>query len=294
MKRAWLLLRVDVDGNDAHDIIAAQTSMLQKYCDLNGYSIEKQTTVFGPSSQVKPAIEKALEENIMVDILVAVKPSRISRHLSDLIEVRDLLKMHNIEMDFVTNKEDFLNLDATSRLVYQLGELYKSEQEELAVVKHPDSDHLDRYYDCVLDILQEVDYARLDDSCNGNSPEYAIEVLFRLHEAFQEFYGCGVLHMYDYEYVLVPAVIRGIETGHIGLALLTLDLTSSGEHCGTVFLTPAGIVDDGSSDYPAKEHIIKKLYMPYQYWYAPAIDGDIHFDSENIPEDISLFFNNSI
>lgn len=289
MKRAWLLVRVDVVGNDANDIITAQTSMLQKYCDLNGYSIEKQTTVFGASDQVKPVIEKELEENVRADVLIAVKPNRISRHIIDVIEIRDLLKEHGIEMDFVKNKEDLLYLEIANGLASQLGELYAAEQDAVAVVKNPDSDHMDRYYDCALDILREVDYKLLDASCNGVNAEYARDILAQLHELFLEVYGRDVLQMYDYEYVMVPAVIRGIETGHIGLALLTLDLTSSGEPCGTVYLTHDGIADDDSSDFSEKKPIIKQLYLPYQYWYTPEIEGDIHFDDE-IPEDIASFF----
>jgi hypothetical protein len=73
-----------------------------------------------------------------------------------------------------------------------------------------------------------------------NSAEngYAKEILKQMHDAFVEVYGTDYLDNGDYEFVELPAVIKGRNTGHISLGIVTLDLESSGEHWGTFFLTP--------------------------------------------------------
>ena len=50
----------------------------------------------------------------------------------------------------------------------------------------------------------------------------------------------------SYGMVMMPAVVKGTESGIKALALVTLDLESSGEHWGTTFLTPGGPLVQGT------------------------------------------------
>lgn len=65
-----------------------------------------------------------------------------------------------------------------------------------------------------------------------------------MHDLFVEVYGTDYLDS-NFEFVGLPAVIQGRNTGHIGLGIVMLDLESSGEHWGTFFLTPMGVIDQG-------------------------------------------------
>ena len=140
-------------------------------------------------------------------------------------------------------------------------------------------------------ILPTVDFAKLDRSCNSKKAEYAQEILKQMHDLFVEVYRTDNLDS-GYEFVDVPAVIRGQNTKHIGLGIVTLDLQSSGEHYGTFFLTPRGIIDDGSEEMkPADEKYLDSVYVPYDYWYTVYIERDHHVDFDNVPEKVVELLN---
>jgi len=63
-----------------------------------------------------------------------------------------------------------------------------------------------------------------------------------MHDIFIEVYGTDYLDS-SYEFVEIPAVIQGRETGHFGLGIINLNLESSGELWRTYFLTPRGVVE---------------------------------------------------
>lgn len=109
-----------------------------------------------------------------------------------------------------------------------------------------------KYIDKVNRILSSVDFNRLDCSCNSSNNDYARSILQALHKAFVSVYQTDYLDRGEYEFVELPAVIRGRNTGHIALGIVTLDLESSGEHFGTFFLTPHGVIDQGG------EHITEQ------------------------------------
>lgn len=98
------------------------------------------------------------------------------------------------------------------------------------------------YIDRLNAMLPTVDFAKLDRSCNSDDFSYAKEILKRMHDLCVEVYGTDHFDDYTYEFVDLPAVIQGRNTRHIGLGIVTLDLESSGEHWGTFFLTPKGVV----------------------------------------------------
>lgn len=140
-------------------------------------------------------------------------------------------------------------------------------------------------------ILPTVDFAKLDRSCNSNNDEYAKEILKQMHDLFIEVYRTDNLDS-GYEFVEVPAVIRGRKTGHIGLGIVTLDLQSSSEHWGTFFLTPRGVIDQGFEKMkPADSKYLSAVYVPYDYWYTVSIEHDHHVDFDSVPEKVAKLLN---
>lgn len=116
-------------------------------------------------------------------------------------------------------------------------------------------------------------------------------ILKNMHNAFVSVYHTELLD-YDYEWVMLPAVIRAQNSGLLTVGLVTLDLQSSGEHWGTNILTPAGMMnlhdDDRRPEF--RERMIKQ-WCPYDYYYTPFVEGDIHVDYSCIPEAIREMLN---
>lgn len=79
----------------------------------------------------------------------------------------------------------------------------------------------------VNEILKETDFYRLNVSCNGGDTAYAAEKLLAMHQAFETVYGEGYVDE-AYGMVMMPAVVCGRDSGIRTLALVTLDLESSG------------------------------------------------------------------
>lgn len=132
-------------------------------------------------------------------------------------------------------------------------------------------------------VLPDINFKKLDSSCNSQSNEYAKEILKRMHDVFVDVYGTDYLDG-EYEFVEFPAVVRGRNTGHIGIALVLLDTESSGEHWGTLFFSPLGIIDDGDENLaPIKQSYISEKFIPYDYWYTVELAREHHVDFENIP-----------
>jgi hypothetical protein len=147
------------------------------------------------------------------------------------------------------------------------------------------------YIERINALLPTVDFARLDKSCNSNDGEYAKEILKQMHDLLVEVYRTDNLDS-DYEFVQLPAVIRGRNTSHIGLGLISLDLQSSGEHWGTFFLTPRGVIDQGFEKMkPADSKYLSAVYIPYDYWYTVSIERDHHVDFDHIPEKVAELLN---
>ena len=134
------------------------------------------------------------------------------------------------------------------------------------------------------EVLPGIDLVKLDRSCNGRDMGYAADVLKSLHEVFVQVYGTEDLDS-EYEFTCVPAVLRGRTTGHLAAGLVLLDLQSAGEHYGSYFFTPLGIIDDGAEDNGAREkRYLREHYQPYDYWYTVDIQRDHHVDFNRVPE----------
>ena len=91
----------------------------------------------------------------------------------------------------------------------------------------------------INEILKETDFYLLNVSCNGGDTAYAAQKLLAMHQAFETVYGEGYVDE-AYGMVMMPAVVCGRDSGIRTLALVTLDLESSGEHFGTIFMSLIG------------------------------------------------------
>lgn len=145
----------------------------------------------------------------------------------------------------------------------------------------------EKFIENVNRVLYDVNYEKLDESCNGGNLEYAKEVLGKMHEAFFSAYGSYYLERDEYEFVELPAVIRGRNEGHVTLGIVTVDLQSSGEHWETFFLTPRGVLNQSGKSLPESDrNYLRENFAPYDYWYTPIVEGDIHVDFEDVPESV--------
>lgn len=136
-------------------------------------------------------------------------------------------------------------------------------------------------------VLKNVHFMRLECSCTDSNKSYAGEVLREMHDAFMKTYGMDYLEEGEFEFVNIPAVIRSRNTGKLCLGIVTLDLHSSGEHWGTDFLTPYGVVSQGDPGANAEgQKYIRDNFIPYDYWYTADAEGDIHVEFNEIPEDV--------
>lgn len=148
------------------------------------------------------------------------------------------------------------------------------------------------YIERLNDLLQTIDFKKLDVSCNSADDSYAKDILKRMHDNFIEVYKTDCLDSHTYEFVEVPAIIRGRNTGHIGLGIVSLDLESSGEHWGTFFLTPKGVIEQGGEKLSVSDtKYLNQTYIPYDYWYTVSLERDHHVDFDNIPEKIADILN---
>lgn len=140
-------------------------------------------------------------------------------------------------------------------------------------------------------ILPFIDYHKLAKSYCTEDKAYAKGILNCLHTAMIEQYGSTTLtsghRNTEDDYVVVPGVIEGKKTGKIAIALLGIDLASSGEHCQTDILCHYGIVPQGDKSQPP--YISAEVsvdYMPYDYGYTATIPGDIHVSKNSLPDGI--------
>lgn len=146
----------------------------------------------------------------------------------------------------------------------------------------------EQFIDEVNKVLAGVHLKQLDESLNGKGMEYAKEIISRIHQAFISVYGMECLYEGVCEFVQMPAIICGRNTGHLALGVVTIDMESSGEHWGTFFLTPLGVLEQGNPILtPQEKEYLNKEFIPYDYWYTPKVEGDIHVNFMAVPKKIS-------
>lgn len=156
-----------------------------------------------------------------------------------------------------------------------------TQQDELCEKK------VQEFIDKINEILDKTDFLFLNTSCNTGDTTYAAETLLAMHQAFEEVYGEGYVDE-SYGMIMMPAVVRGRESGIQALALVTLDLKSAGEHWGTTFLTPGGPFVQGHAELTEEQkRAIREYYIPYDYWYTPLVERDHHVNFTDMPETVA-------
>jgi hypothetical protein len=135
-------------------------------------------------------------------------------------------------------------------------------------------------------ILPSIDYDRLEKSYSEGPGDYTKEVLDKLHKAFMDVYGSDYVNESTGDMVIAPAVIRAEKSGNLCIGLVTLDITSSGEHWGTSFLTRFGVLDQSDKQLTPAEKEYLQATIPYDYWYTIALPRDHHVDFESAPQEV--------
>lgn len=136
-------------------------------------------------------------------------------------------------------------------------------------------------------VLDRIDYARLQEDYQTKEKSYAKSVLNVLHRGILGSYGTEVFDRDTLEegFVLLPGVLQCRENGNVCIALLELDLSSSGEHCGTDYLTKYGCVSLREENLPeAVRQFLDDAYGTYEYGYTATIKDDIHVDKGTLPD----------
>ena len=116
---------------------------------------------------------------------------------------------------------------------------------------------------------------------------YAKSVLNALHQGVMEVYGTETFDRDTLEegFVLLPGVLQSRESGNVCIALLELDLSSSGEHWGTDYLTKYGCINPREEEMPdAVRQFLKEIYGTCDYGYTATLTDDIHVDKGCLPD----------
>jgi hypothetical protein len=120
------------------------------------------------------------------------------------------------------------------------------------------------------EILPFIDYQKLNKSYETDMV-YAKGILNRLHEAMVTAYGSNTLDGME-DFVVIPGVVRGRESGKLCIALLELDLSSSGEHWGTKYMSKYGVIDQlGSNNKPLAASAAASSGTPAATRSCPAL-----------------------
>jgi len=147
----------------------------------------------------------------------------------------------------------------------------------------------DKYAEYLNDnVLPNIDFKKLDESYDADMI-YAKGVLNRLHKAMIEVYGSeclGEADGGDEGYVLIPGVLRGINSGKICLALFLLDLSSGAELWETDFLCADGVVSQLDESGAANNTAAYGLYVPYAYCYTADMPSGVHVNKDALPEEL--------
>ncbi len=126
------------------------------------------------------------------------------------------------------------------------------------------------------EVLPQITWSELQ------NPEAQTNLLKMLHEKFAETYGTAELDR-DMGFVMVPGVVETADRRRY-VVLLELDTASSGEHWGTDFFTPKGILSDREDS--GKVRALLKNGYPYTYWYTPTYTDDIHVNRKSCPDEV--------
>jgi len=142
-------------------------------------------------------------------------------------------------------------------------------------------------YEINNDVIPRIRWDELNASYFEPGHAYAKQVLGEMHQAFERVYGKEpVTEERGGELVCLPAITSANNTGELCVALVQIDLSSSGEHWDTQFFTEQGILPHPDCVDRQKERRVDRL-IPYSYWYTPRLQGDIHVRFHNMPAEVA-------
>ena len=150
-----------------------------------------------------------------------------------------------------------------------------------------DNDKMNLYVDYInKNVLPKINYDRLQADYGTEEKAYAKSVLNALHKGVGEVYGTEVFGRETAGgYVLLPGVVQSKATRNLCVALLELDLQSSGEHCGTDFLIRYGCINQFEEEMPGNvRQFLHEQYGSYDYCYTAVLTDDIHVDKSRLPQ----------
>ena len=131
------------------------------------------------------------------------------------------------------------------------------------------------------EVIPCIEWVGMKTAYRSGDMEVPTELLSMLHAKFLEVYGTDHIEPSD-GFLTVPGVVQAAD-GKLYPALLDVDAASSGEHYGTTFFTPKGVLCDQAGIPEVKEEI-KKL-IPYNYWYTVHMERDHHVDWNYCPNE---------
>lgn len=149
-----------------------------------------------------------------------------------------------------------------------------------------DYEPMNLYVDYInANVLPKVNYERLQADYGTEEKAYAKSVLNALHQGVFEVYGTETFGRETAGgYVLLPGVVQSKNTGELCIALLELDLQSSGEHCATDFLIRYGCISQFEEMQEEVQRFLKDTYGAYEYGYTATLTDDIHVDKARLPQ----------
>lgn len=162
---------------------------------------------------------------------------------------------------------------------------------EKPISEEPDARYepMNFYVDYInLTVMTKIDHVELQADYATKEKAYAKSVLNALHQGVQVVYGTEI---FDRDtaggYVLLPGVVQSKDTGELCIALLELDLQSSGEHCATDFLIRYGCISQSEQEMPDDvRKFLRETYGAYDYGYTATLTDDIHVDKSSLPPEM--------
>lgn len=124
-------------------------------------------------------------------------------------------------------------------------------------------------------VFSKIDWGRIEEA------DYQDEIAEKFVKCFEEVYGKRFVDIKDCVedngYVMVPAFVR-TSAGKRYLALLDIDVSSSGEHWGTqVLFKKYYVVNQDNFEKVLSKKDFKTIF-PYKYRPLITVVGDIHTD----------------
>ena len=185
--------------------------------------------------------------------------------------VDDLATIHCIfdngrRLGIISGEDQFHKLTPRELLEEKLDKI--SEEKQIA------------YYEKVFkETVPDIDWRSLKEAYKNGDMSYPTELLRILYDKYLEVYdpvlesGNGM--------VTVPGIAK-VADGTLYIALLDIDTNGQGEHWGTTFFTPNGVLQDQNE---AAWNKIKP-FIPYEYWYVPWFESECHIYWGDCPDDV--------